>query len=160
MAILRSNNDVSYTSFLPQLTPPKLPLPPLQNTKTHTTMFWNLKTMKEKNMKAFTLLTLLLLCGLMMDVIARYFELQWWWLQVLSNPLLNKLLLRAILFWDPMMVAPSSKQSTIGWAIIVSCCMGCCCKKMKGWWLFLYGFMQAMVTTTMKEDDDGCYCRL
>jgi hypothetical protein len=33
--------------------------------------------MKEKNMKALTLLTLLLLlCGLMMVVIVRYFELQ------------------------------------------------------------------------------------
>jgi hypothetical protein len=65
--------------------------------------------------------------------------------------------LRAILFWDPMMVVASSRQSTIRWVIIVSGYMGCCCKKMKGWWLFLYGFMWIM---TMKEDGDGCYCRL
>jgi len=124
MAILSSNNCCSYNSFLPQLTPPKLPTLTIASTRPHfktvkhTQLCFEIKkTMKKKkkNMKAVTLMTsLLLLCGFTMVVIVRYFGLQWWWLQVLNNPLLSKLLLCAILFRDPMMVAPTLSNPLLG----------------------------------------------
>jgi hypothetical protein len=97
MAILSSNNCCSYNSFLPQLTPPKLPTLTIASTRPHfktvkhTQLCFEIKkTMKKKKKHEGSYLD---------DIVV---IVMW-----VHDGCYCSLL------WAPMMMAPSSKQSII-----------------------------------------------